>query len=90
MREVFHEGASMAGISSIFKEQQEKMKDVDALALFQDSHDFNRSLYLLNDWRVHMAQTAIALTARGIPIVYYGGEQGFLGEDDDQSRQIMF
>ena len=90
MRDVFHEGKSMVGLSSVFKEMGEKMKDLDAVAMYQDSHDFNRSLYLLNDWRAQMAQTALVLTARGIPIVYYGGEQGLKGKDDDQSRELMF
>ena len=40
--------------------------------------------------RTRLAQ-AMLLTLRGVPVVYYGDEQGFVGHGDDQaSRQDMF
>ncbi len=40
--------------------------------------------------RTRLAQ-AMLLTLRGVPVIYYGDEQGFVGHGDDQaSRQDMF
>ena len=40
--------------------------------------------------RARLAQ-AMLLTLRGVPVIYYGDEQGFVGHGDDQaSRQDMF
>ena len=80
----------MTELANLMDNMNRQLGDLDAMGIYMDSHDFARSLYLLNDWQVQMANYAFVLTARGIPIIYYGGEQGLIGKDDDQSRELMF
>ncbi len=71
------------------------------LPTFTGNHDFGRLAYLLrtalpdagNDELLKrvLLSNAMLLTLRGVPVVYYGDEQGFIGHGNDQAaRQDMF
>jgi pullulanase-type alpha-1,6-glucosidase len=72
--------------------------DAQDLVTFLDNHDMGRFPYLLksegvtNDLfqRVQVANDLLYLT-RGQPVVYYGDEQGFIGNGNDKlAREDMF
>jgi len=80
--------------------QDHLYKDADQLLNFTGNHDMGRFAYLLNSQhnkyneeqvvnRLKLA-TAITFFARGIPVIYYGDEQGFVGDGGNHdSRQDM-
>ena len=68
---------------------------------FTGNHDFGRLAWLIKDARPDigdeeltrrvMLANAMLFLLRGVPVVYYGDEQGFVGHGIDQaSRQDMF
>lgn len=90
IKDVFARGKPMTLISERWASQNRVFKDVDALGLFVDNHDNPRFLSINSDWRVFKSSLAFALTARGIPIFYYGSEQGFKGGADPLNREPMW
>ena len=71
------------------------------LPTFTGNHDFGRFAYLVRKARPQasddevlervMLSNAMLFLLRGVPVVYYGDEQGFIGHGVDQaSRQDMF
>ena len=65
-------------------------KDVDALGLFADCQDLDRLLSMIDDIKVYYNLLTYIFTARGIPILYYGSEQGFKGAQDPLNREPLF
>ncbi|MDT0604152.1 alpha-amylase family glycosyl hydrolase [Thalassotalea castellviae] len=80
--------------------QDSLYKNANELLNFTGNHDMGRFAYLLNakekqfneqetSARVALA-TAITFFARGVPVIYYGDEQGFVGDGGNHdSRQDM-
>jgi glycosidase len=71
------------------------------LPTFTGNHDFGRLAWLIQDAKPGMGNeellqrvmlgNALLFLLRGIPVVYYGDEQGFVGHGIDQAaRQDMF
>jgi glycosidase len=71
------------------------------LPTFLGNHDMGRFAYFVRKARPDIGEAellkrttlahALLFLARGVPTVYYGDEQGFIGRDGDQaSRQDMF
>jgi glycosidase len=71
------------------------------LPTFISNHDFGRFAHLVHRLRPGIGDDealrrvalahAMLLTLRGVPTIYYGDEQGFVGQGGDQSaRQDMF
>jgi glycosidase len=71
------------------------------LPTFTGNHDFGRFAYLVRKARPQasddevlkrvMLANAMMFLLRGVPVIYYGDEQGFVGHGIDQaSRQDMF
>src|SRR6185503_17338106 len=71
------------------------------LPTFTGNHDFGRFAYLVRKARPQatdeevlqrvMLANAMLFLLRGVPVVYYGDEQGFAGHGVDQAaRQDMF
>lgn len=59
--------------------------------LFLDNHDVSRFLHNLGDGPARLKLALAFLhTARGIPCLYYGTEQGFSGRGDPLNREDMF
>ena len=90
IKDVFQRGGSMKMIADRWSSNAKHFKDIDALGLFVDNHDNPRFLNGNSDWRVFKSALAFALTARGIPIFYYGSEQGFGGGYDPANREPMW
>ncbi|KAL2826137.1 glycoside hydrolase superfamily [Aspergillus cavernicola] len=70
-------------ISSIFP-------DPSALGTFLDNHDNARWLSQKNDNSLLKNALAYVILARGIPIVYYGTEQGYAGGNDPANREDLW
>merc|ERR1712025_1154783 len=67
-----------------------KFQDTSVLGTFLDNHDNARFLSIENDQVKYMNALAHVLLSSGIPIVYYGTEQGFSGGDDPANREILW
>lgn len=63
---------------------------MDALGLFVDNHDNARFLH--NSYSIPLFKSALTFItfAQGIPITYYGSEQGFAGGNDPENRETLW
>lgn len=64
--------------------------DPSALGTFLDNHDNPRWLNQKNDISLFKNALAFVILSRGIPIVYYGTEQGFSGGADPANREDLW
>jgi len=86
--EVFRKGAAPSQITDRMKNAS--LYHDDALnVLFFDNHDVPRFLHDASPEALKGA-LGFLFTARGIPCVYYGTEQGFRGGGDPQNREDLF
>src|SRR3990167_718885 len=90
IKDVFMYRKSMKGIKDRFDNSPSKYQDYEALGSFVDNHDNPRFLSQNGDVRLFKAALGFALTSRGIPIFYYGSEQGFAGGADPYNRESMW
>ncbi|KAL3469921.1 glycoside hydrolase superfamily [Aspergillus californicus] len=70
-------------ISSLFP-------DPSALGTFLDNHDNARWLSTTTDQTLLKNALAYVILARGVPIVYYGTEQGYSGGSDPANREDLW
>jgi glycosidase len=85
IRDVFANDKDFSTISKIVLQEQQDISDPGDLVTFVDNHDIPRLMTMRNDRSRLDEATALVLTARGIPIVYYGDEQ-YLHNDTNQGR----
>lgn len=64
--------------------------DPAALGTFLDNHDNARWLHQKNDVPLLKNALAYVILSRGIPIVYYGTEQGYAGGNDPANREDLW
>jgi alpha-amylase len=64
--------------------------DPSALGTFLDNHDNPRWLNVINDQTLLKNALAYVVLARGIPILYYGTEQGYSGGADPANREDLW
>ncbi|KAK2597352.1 hypothetical protein QQS21_006049 [Conoideocrella luteorostrata] len=64
--------------------------DPAALGTFLDNHDNARFLNQNNDASLLKNALTYVILARGVPIVYYGTEQGYAGGDDPGNREDLW
>ena len=64
--------------------------DPSALGTFLDNHDNPRWLSQKNDATLLKNALAFVILSRGIPIVYYGTEQGYSGGNDPANREDLW
>lgn len=67
-----------------------QFKNVNLLGTFIDNHDNARFLYSQNNWVLYKNALAMTLFNFGIPIVYYGSEQGYHGGNDPLNRESLW
>jgi len=90
IKDTWQSQRSMKGISNRWIEEGQHFRDLDALGIFVDNHDNSRFLNGRNDLRLFKSALAFSLTARGIPFMYYGSEQGFAGGNDPGNREPIW
>lgn len=90
MRDLFQSSHSMYKARSFMAQSASMFKNMGYEAGFVDNHDNPRFLY--NFPKVNRLKNALvwSLTWLGIPIVYYGSEQGFNGDPDPQCREPLW
>ncbi len=101
---IFYQGQSPLLAKQLF-EQDDLYKDEDSqadlLMTFLSNHDMGRAGYFINDAGIASTEAeklqrsilshAFMFLSRGIPVVYYGDEQGFTGDGNDiDAREDMF
>ncbi|QDP03074.1 alpha-amylase [Thalassotalea sp. PS06] len=90
----------MAKLFEADKLYKDEDSDASMLVNFTGNHDMGRFAYLLKNKHPQMSESealariklsnALMYFSRGIPVVYYGDEQGFVGDGHDRdSRQDM-
>ena len=93
MRDVFIFQKSMREIEELLGpdgSMYEFFGDVTLLGTFIDNHDNSRFLYTQSDYVQYKNGLTMTLTTVGIPIIYYGSEQGYNGGDDPNNRESMW
>ncbi|KAH7361461.1 alpha-amylase A type-3 [Plectosphaerella cucumerina] len=66
------------------------LPDPTAMGTFLDNHDNARWLNQKNDVSLLKNCLAYVILSRGIPIVYYGTEQGYAGGNDPANREDLW
>jgi len=89
-RDIWMNGASMYNIREVINEENQKFQDATILGTFMDNHDNNRFLHDHSDLKSFQNALVVALYMQGIPIVYYGTEQGFNGGTDPENREPLW
>lgn len=67
-----------------------KFKNVNYLGTFIDNHDNPRFLYVQSSWTLYKNALTMTIFNAGIPIVYYGSEQGYHGGADPANRESLW
>jgi glycosidase len=87
-RDVFASGWSFTRLSEILQ-QDVYYPSANRLVTFLDSHDIARFMNVAQDERKLKLALTFLLSARGVPVIYYGTEQGLAGGADPYNREDM-
>lgn len=90
LKGVFGYQNSMYNIRDTVQQYQSTFKDAALLGTFLDNHDNPRFLSFQSDQTLYKAGLVYTIFSNGIPIVYYGTEQGFHGGADPQNREPLW
>ncbi|KAF5001485.1 hypothetical protein FDECE_10923 [Fusarium decemcellulare] len=90
MNRFYQQKGSSQDLVDMHNEVSSKFPDPTALGTFLDNHDNARWLSQKNDASLLKNALAYVILARGIPIVYYGTEQGYAGGDDPRNREDLW
>lgn len=93
IRKAFVEGGDLNLVDQVVKQENQDFIDPNELLTFIDNHDMSRFPNLTKDKKAMQLALATLLTSRGIPIIYYGTEQGLYddtkGGEDPYDRPMM-
>ncbi|KAL2865927.1 glycoside hydrolase superfamily [Aspergillus lucknowensis] len=90
MNRFYQQTGSAQDIVDMHDQIDSLFPDPSALGTFLDNHDNARWLNAKNDKTLLKNALAYVILARGIPIVYYGTEQGFAGGNDPANREDLW
>lgn len=93
MMDVFARQQSMSALEGLLGPSgsyRAKFSDLYALGNFIDNHDNARFLYSQSSWTLYKNALAMTIMNIGIPIVYYGSEQGYNGGNDPANRESLW
>ena len=90
LNDVFKDQQSCYNIKNRIEEEAGQFEDVDSLGLFLDNHDNPRFLNNFNNDNAFKNAFIFTMYHRGIPMMYYGGEQGYAGAADPQNREQLW
>lgn len=79
----------MHEIRTYLDSQNSEFSDASILGNFIDDHDVQRFLHNAN-WNQLKNSLAFNFFTVGIPIVYYGTEQGYAGGNDPENRETLW
>jgi len=87
---VFGHQQSMNQIQSILQQYAQNFKDPSVLGTFLENHDNARFGSFQKDVTLFKNGLTFTLMTQGIPIIYYGADQGFNGGNDPNNREAMW
>uniref|UniRef100_A0A8H7N3S0 Alpha-amylase n=1 Tax=Bionectria ochroleuca TaxID=29856 RepID=A0A8H7N3S0_BIOOC len=90
MNRFYQQEGSSKDLANMIDTVSAKFSDPTTLGTFLDNHDNPRWLNKKNDVTLFKNALAFVILARGIPIVYYGSEQGYGGGADPQNREDLW
>eukprot|EP01116_Phalansterium_solitarium_P017246 TRINITY_DN4198_c0_g1_i1.p1 TRINITY_DN4198_c0_g1~~TRINITY_DN4198_c0_g1_i1.p1 ORF type:complete len:468 (-),score=96.29 TRINITY_DN4198_c0_g1_i1:172-1575(-) len=90
MRSVFGQQQSMNQLESENQAYTSGFSDLGLMGTFLDNHDNARFLNVNPDHTLYKNGLAYTLLSVGIPIIYYGTEQGFNGGNDPDNREVLW
>ena len=90
LRNVYAQKQSFIEIQQLSDQMPLKFQDTSVLGSFLDNHDNPRFLNARSDRAAYRSALLHMLFSPGIPIVYYGSEQGFSGGNDPNCREVMW
>jgi alpha-amylase len=90
MKGVFGYRNSMYQLRSTVQAYNANFHDTGVLGTFLDNHDNPRFLSYQQDMALYKAGLVFTIMSTGIPIVYYGTEQGFSGAIDPNNREPLW
>lgn len=88
LRSIFVEKTSFYGLEALLQEYERTFHDQSILGNFIDNHDRPRFLFDQTDKTQYKNALAYTVMAQGIPIIYYGTEQGFSGGELEINLKI--
>ncbi|KAL4757547.1 glycoside hydrolase superfamily [Aspergillus foveolatus] len=86
----YQQAGSAQDIVNMHDKIDNSFPDPSALGTFIDNHDNARWLSKKDDKSLLKNALAYVILARGIPIVYYGTEQGYAGGNDPENREDLW
>ena len=89
LKDVYAYGASMYNLRTQLATNEQYLYPVYD-GLFVDNHDNPRFLNMTKDWNMLQNALAFIFYQKGIPILYYGTEQGFHGGADPNNREVLW
>ncbi|KAJ8656957.1 hypothetical protein O0I10_007291 [Lichtheimia ornata] len=90
LNDVFGSGKGFSRISEMIAANADAFTDTSVLTNFIDNHDNPRFLNTNKDTSLFKNALTYVLLADGIPVVYYGSEQGFSGGADPANREALW
>ncbi|CAE7027619.1 hypothetical protein P3342_006017 [Pyrenophora teres f. teres] len=90
MNNFYQQKGSSQALVDMMNTVSNTFPDPSALGTFLDNHDNKRWLAVKNDKTLLTNCLAYVILARGIPILYYGTEQGYAGGDDPANREDLW
>lgn len=87
---VFKGGSFTSLVQKIEDEFKTFGNEVDYMGLFADNHDNARFLNGNGCWDCLMGAITFTMFFKGIPIIYYGDEQGYGGGNDPENREELW
>ncbi|KAI6781625.1 Alpha-amylase A type-like protein [Emericellopsis cladophorae] len=90
MNRFYRQQGSSQDLVDMIDTVSQTFQDPAALGTFLDNHDNARWLNQRNDWALFKNALAFVVLSRGIPIVYYGSEQGYAGGNDPANREDLW
>lgn len=90
MNRFYQQQGSSQDLANMISTVESSFGDPAALGAFLDNHDNARWLNQESDTALFKNALTFVLLSRGIPIVYYGTEQGYSGGNDPQNREDLW
>lgn len=93
MRDVFGTQQSMLALEGLLGpggDYEQHFSDLFSLGTFIDNHDNPRFLHTQPSLTLYKNALTMTVLSIGVPIVYYGSEQGYAGGQDPDNRESLW
>jgi alpha-amylase len=90
INDAFASKKAMSELPNQITTNQNNFKDISLLTTFVDNHDNVRFLSQTSDTSLFKNALTFIMMTEGIPVYYYGSEQGFNGGSDPANREALW